>query len=408
MPRPVFVICLDYLFTHLGYFMLIPVLALILTNSLGFSLKEVSLATFIFTLSYRSGKFFTGPLLDGLNPKITVVMGVLLAGFSFIMIGFTKSFLILVFCLILVGLGISANGLAAKSSISYIGSKDGKSLTYFSNINVFVNIAAAIGPLLGTYLLGTDLERFIFQITGTFYILAGVVVMVLLKSTDFSESRIRSLSYWDSYKEVLTDFRFLKFLVFNAIGWFFYAQLFMSLPYFVKNQYHMEEKMGMLFTLNAVLVISLQMVITSLVEKYLPGRKEVYRLLVSFLLFSIAFGIAGFFQSFYVLFMVIVVFTLAEMVFTPSVDTIVSNICKKDLRTTYFSILGLSTALGEGFGNFVGLRLVDFFLKLGVAEWFWISISLFALSASFFLIIVNRHLISRMNQDTSRGAYIEK
>ncbi|NOJ73793.1 MFS transporter [Paenibacillus alvei] len=390
MPRSVFVICLDYLLTHLGYFMLIPVLALLLTKTLGYSLEEVALATFIFTLSFRSGKFFTGPILDGLPPKTTIILGVFLAGFSFMVIGFVDSFIVLNLCLILVGLGISANGLAAKASISFLGSKDGNNLIYFSNINIFVNIAASVGPLIGTALLGTSLEQYIFQMTGAFYILAGITVLLLLRNTDIAGTRVRSVNFWASYKEVLMDRRYIKFLFFNAFGWFFYSQLFMTLPYFVSHTYQLENRLGVLYTLNALMVIFLQLVITSLVEKYLPEGKENYRLLTAYLLFGISFLVAGVFPSFLMLFVTIILFTVAEMIFTPSVDTMVSTLCKPELRITYFSILGLSTALGEGLGSFIGLRLVDLFVQFGAPHWFWITMAMMAGVSSLLLGMVVR------------------
>jgi MFS transporter, DHA1 family, multidrug resistance protein len=390
MPRPVFIICLDYLLTHLGYFTLIPVLALVLTSSSGFSLAEVAVATFIFTISFRSGKFFTGPILDGVPPKITIICGVFLSGISFIVIGFIESFLAINIFLIMVGIGISANGLAAKSSISYLGNNDGKSLRYFSNINIFVNIAASVGPLIGTLLLGTKFERYIFQLSGLFYILAGFLVWSLLSKSDLQETRVRTVKFWTSYKEIITDKPYVKFLLFNSFGWFFYSQLFMTLPYFVAKTYQLENRLGILYTLNALMVIFLQLFITSIVEKYFPEGKENLRLLTAFLFFGASFIVAGVFHSFTMLFVMIILFTIAEMIFTPSVDATVSKLCKPEFRVTYFSILGISTALGEGLGSFVGLRLVDIFLQYDVPNLFWMILASFAILTAFLSPLINR------------------
>ena len=296
-------------------------------------------------------------------------------------------------------MGISINGLAAKSFVSYIGSKDGNTLMYYSNINIFVNIAATLGPLLGTYLLSEKMSSYVFQISGIFFILSGIIVLLFLNITEQCELPNKSINFWNGYKSVLLNYDYLKFLFFNMFGWFFYAQLFASLPYFVNTYYGVEKKLGMLYTLNALMIIFLQLIVSSLIRRYIPDGKENYRLLLVFTLFSVSFLSAGIFNSFYGLFITIIVFTFAEMIFTPLVDTLVSKYVDSNLRTTYFSILGLFTAIGEGSGNYFGLRLLGFWGNLNHHMYFWLTLAALATSISLVLLVVvrKRNIYSEKN-----------
>ena len=180
LPYLVFVICIDNLIVYFGYFAILPILAILLTQQ-QYSIDQVALASLVFIVALRSGRFFLGPFLDGVHPRPIMISGLLLAGISFMLIGFVSSYWMLLCCLCLIGLGQSANGLAGKSYISAMGAKDGNSLQYFSGLNVFVNIAAVFGPLFGTYMLTSGYQTYVFQIIGSFYLFTALVVLLLLR-----------------------------------------------------------------------------------------------------------------------------------------------------------------------------------------------------------------------------------
>ena len=100
-----------------------------------------------------------------------------------------------------------------------------------SSLNVFANISAAIGPLLGTYLLTNGYKEHVFQITGTFYICAALIVLLLFRKVDLPKSQSSGIHFFKSYKSVLANRKYVQFLLFNSVGWFCYSQLFMALPF---------------------------------------------------------------------------------------------------------------------------------------------------------------------------------
>jgi len=357
----------------------------VLTTVKGFSLPEVATAMFTLSLAFRSGHFFTGPFVDSTNVKTCLVIGVFLTGLSFWTMAYVNTLPLLIACIILAGCGHSTNALASKSFVSNFGGKDGNSLIYFSTINVFVNAAAAVGSLLGSYLLASKLTSHIFQIVAAFYVVAGVIVLLMLQQAKNFERSLKRVEFWNGYRKVLSDQGYLKFLSFNFVGWFCYTQMFTALPYFASIRYGMDDKLGLLYMLNALMIILLQLPVSVYMNKLLPQGKETHQFFFAYLLFSLAFLIAGVYQSFIVLFLIIILFTLAEMLFTPLVDTMVCNYTKAGLNTTYFSVLGISKALGEGFGSYFGLRLLGFWVQRNQYSWFWLSLAVLVWVASLSL-----------------------
>jgi MFS family permease len=367
--------CLNHLAINTGYYMVIPILSILLTREKLLSLSEIALVLLVFSSTIRGSQFFTGPFLDTLSSKTTLVLGALLTGGSFVLMGYVRTLPLLLLCSVLTGLGASANLLAAKVYVAKVSSKEGKSLLYFSTLNVAANVASSVGVLIGSALLAGSQNAVIFQLTGVCYLFAAVAVLLLLPSEPKdAQSLRREGRVWTRYRDVLADSAYLRTLPFIFFGWFCYTQMYAVLPYFVSMYYHMADKLGLLFTLNALLIITLQLVLSVSAKKFVSQRNEHFLFLFSYLLYGLAFLCAGLFLSFGGILGVVVLLTLAEMFFTPSADTLVSTYARPGLQSTYFSVSGIARALGEGIGSYVGLSWLGFWLQQAHVSLFWFSL----------------------------------
>src|SRR5579885_1433655 len=368
------VICLNQLAINSGYYVLIPLLAILLTKEKTFSLADSALILLVFTATIRGSQFFTGPFLDTLNSKTTLVMGAFITGVSFIAMGYVKTLPLLLLCSVLTGLGASANVLAGKVYVAHLSRKEGKSLLYFSIMNIMANVAASLGSLVGAYLLSSGQTTSIFLVAGACYLTAAAGVLLLLPPGERPDLQKQKTFFWSKYRDVLLDKAYLRTLPFIFFGWFCYTQLYASLPYFVSTYYHMADKLGLLFTLNALLIIILQLFLSVSAKKFVSERREHYLFFFSYVLYGAAFLCAGLYLSFGGVVVAVVLLTLAEMFFTPSADTIVSKHAKPGLHSTYFSVSGIARAVGEGVGSYFGLRWLGFWLEQHQAGDFWLSL----------------------------------
>jgi MFS family permease len=359
--------------------MLIPILAILLTKEKLLSLSEIALVLLVFSSTIRGSQFFTGPFLDTLSSRTTLVLGALLTGGSFVVMSYVRTLPLLLLCSVLTGLGASANLLASKVYVAKISSKEGRSLLYFSTLNVAANVASSVGVLIGSALLSGNQNTLVFQLAGACYLLAAVAVLLFLPSEPADvQSQQREVRIWSKYRDVCADSAYLRTLPFIFFGWFCYTQLYAVLPYFVSMYYHMADKLGLLFTLNALLIITLQLVLSVSAKKFVSQRNEHFLFLFSYLLYGAAFLCAGLFLSFGGIVGAVILLTLAEMFFTPSADTLVSTYARPGLQSTYFSVSGIARALGEGMGSYVGLNWLGFWLQQARVNIFWFS--LFALA----------------------------
>ncbi len=80
---------------------------------------------------------------------------------------------------------------------------------------------------------------------------------------------------------------------------------------------------------------------------------------------------------------------MGEMLFIPSIEVIFLDIVDKNNRSISYSILSLSTAIGESLGASIGVLAYNKFNFWGYKQPFWLLMSLCALlfSCTSFLII---------------------
>ncbi|WP_405108687.1 MFS transporter [Paenibacillus sp. FSL K6-1217] len=390
VPRPVLSICLNTLVTHLGFYAMTAVLTVYLTQVKGMPLSVTAVVTMIFTVSYRSARFLTGPLLDNIDPFKCMWAGCFLTGVSLAMADFWQSPVLITIQLVIAGIGYSVRGLSSKASLSFVGSKDGHSLFYFANSNMYTNGAAIAGPLIGSLLLTGSLKSFTLSFVGGFYILGAILLSIFPPGCSLQGRERKPVSFWKGYQTVLLDKSFRKVLLFNMIGCFFFTQLFNSFPYLIGTYSDAPEKLGSLLMLNGILVVLFQIPIGRWMNTFLSGKREGYRLLLAFLLFGTSFSLNAIVDSIGGYYVFVALFTIAEMLFIPAIDAFVSNAAHPDLRITYFSVIGLSTALGEGIGVYTGLQLIHMWSLYGKLSYFWLSLALLSGLSLVLYVTLNR------------------
>lgn len=390
VPRPVFAICLNTLVTHLGFYAMTAVLTIYLSQVKGLPLSVTAVVTMIFTVSYRSARFLTGPLLDNMDPFKCMVFGCYLTGASIAMVDFWESPVWITVQLMLAGAGYSVRGLSSKASLSLLGSRDGNSLFYFANSNMYTNGAAIVGPLIGSFLLTGSLKSFTLTFVGGFYVLGAILLSLFPPGCSLLDRERKRVSFWRGYQTVLQDRSFRKMLLFNTIGCFFFTQLFNSFPYVIGTYSGAPERLGSLLMLNGILVVLLQIPVGRWMNTALSGGREGYRLMLAFLLFGVSFLINAFADTIGGYYVFVALFTLAEMLFIPTIDAFVSTAAHPELRITYFSVIGLSTALGEGIGVYTGLQFIHMWSLYGQLSYFWLSLALLAGLSLGLYVMVNR------------------
>ncbi|WP_026575307.1 MDR family MFS transporter [Bacillus sp. UNC438CL73TsuS30] len=258
-----------------------------------------------------------------------------------------------------------------------------------------INIGASVGPLIGAYLAATS-AKMSFAITGTTYLMYAIVLFFFLQRLVIPQQKEskKTVSIINAFRIIRKD-RALMFLILGSIlvniG---YVQLDSNLPQ------HLEAKLqngvvifSVLLTINAVMVVVLQMPISHIAEKFKPMQA---------MLAGSIFMAAGLFGFSFVSDWVTAVFsiillTLGEILIFPSSSILIDHLAPEHLRGAYFG-----AGQFRKIGNFLGPVLGGFLLSHVHGQVMFWMIAVITMGSLFFFTAGNKVYIK------SRVASIEK
>lgn len=266
----------------------------------------------------------------------------------------------------------------------------------FGLVNLFVNLAAAFGPMIGTFFLGKEDYTFILLLVCSFYLVAFFLITFFLEGIsqenqvleENGEDEQRKFFLLEYFHLIFKDSEYRRMSFLNVIGWFLYAQLFTGIPLYLVEQFAVKTELGTFFTLNAILIIAFQMTISKFISKLQKDRglrlDQFWG--VSFLLFGISFFIAGLFGHLILfLYVAVAVFTFGEMFFTPITNAIFSAMAKPGKRSLYFNARSLSEAIGEGAGVYLGISVFHQFVSIGQPALYWMILGGVGILSAFLI-----------------------
>ncbi|MDQ6597420.1 MDR family MFS transporter [Bacillus salipaludis] len=258
-----------------------------------------------------------------------------------------------------------------------------------------INIGASVGPLIGAYLAATS-AKMSFAITGTTYLLYAIVLFFFLQRLVIPQQKEskKMVSIINAFRIIRKD-RALMFLILGSIlvniG---YVQLDSNLPQ------HLEAKLqngvvifSVLLSINAVMVVVLQMPISHIAEKFKPMQAMLAgSIFMAAGLFGFSF-VSGWVTAAFS----IILLTLGEILIFPSSSILIDHLAPENLRGAYFG-----AGQFRKIGNFLGPVLGGFLLSHVHGQvMFWI-ITVITLGSLFFFTAGNKVYIK------TRVAGIEK
>ncbi|MDS1271604.1 MFS transporter [Lipingzhangella sp. LS1_29] len=350
----------NYLLSHLGFFTVAPVLAIVLTDIL--TPLMVGCTLMLFNLAMRSGSLFLTPVISRLPFRVSTGFGLVLAGCAFVLAPHLAGWA-LVATLTAAGLGVSINGSAIKLFVATHIPENERRQKMFSGIQIAVNCAAAIGPFVGNLLLDRGAEA-VFLVTGLAYFVAALSSILILPARGESAEPARSPLRWHVIREGLSRPYAKRAVLLATLGAALYAQLFSSFPVIAAMATEDPLLRGGLFFLNAAIVVVLQIPVTKgslalITRGWSPMRVMALGVLVlaSSLL---VLGISP--TAVLVLYLVVFVFSLGEAIYIPSVDTAFLDLSTEVSPLELINLRQISNGVGESLGSFIGASAAAAFI----------------------------------------------
>lgn len=372
-------IVLDYLLSHLGYFTLLPVLPVLIPQlhpDVGG--WWIGAALLVSTFALRGGALFVSGFLHRTPVRRAMMGGLLLAAAGFGTLPVAPGIPGLLLCLGLAGLGISINGLTARAYVVIALPAAGDRTTIFSGIQVAVNISAALGPVVANFLFSGEHYGLLLASVAALYTAAAVAVAVSVPGgLHLSDGSGRPPLRLGLLKVIVTDPDIRRVSLITAVGCLLYAQLFSALALQIADLTTEPTLRAAFFSVNAVLVVVLQIPVTIYMKRGMErGEPPMRYLLLGLLAFSGAFAVLGVNGgSLAMAFAAIVVFTLGETLFTPTVNTAFADFGGDRPVVEVFNLRQVATAVGESAGSFAGGAFFLLAAAHGVQAGFWYALA---------------------------------
>ncbi|TYR75074.1 MFS transporter [Rossellomorea vietnamensis] len=368
-----------------AFFMTMPFLAIYLSRNMDMHPLLIGLTVGASPLVATAGGFIGGHLSDRYGRKPVLLFSLL--SISLVFFGFSIADHPIWFIILnaLNGLSNSFFEPTSQALMADLTKKEERMKAYSLRYTA-INIGAAAGPLAGAYLASISPES-TFVLTGTIYLIYAFALTILLRKFHLEGTgEIKSeVTFRDAFSIVKRDSA-LRFLLLGVIlvniG---YSQLQSTLPLHLEAQ--LEDGIyvfSILLSINAVMVVFLQMPVSSIAERFKPMQMMVTGALI------LSLGLTGFgFADGWMMCIVSVAFlTLGEILIFPANSVLIDNLAPEHLRGIYFG-----AGQFRKIGNFAGPVLGGFlFNETGGPFMLWLVAGI-ALTSIFFFSIGSRSFL---------------
>jgi MFS transporter, DHA1 family, multidrug resistance protein len=372
--------------SNVGYYAAASILSLYFLTTLRLSPAAAGALILLTSMSFRLNRVFLAPLIDRLPPRIAVFGALLLGAFGYLGLAATRSPLFIAILLPVIGAGGSTNALAVKTLAAGTAGAQKSPLLRYATLSTGLNAAAAIGPVIASQIYPGYSPAWVFLIAAACY---GVAAFIALGIPVGPHAGLARPTWRATTREVLSVASFRQVLVFTALGFFLYSQLFATFPVFATETLRVPQLRGLFFVLNAAMVIAGQIPLGHFLQRKDWSSCRV--VFAGYLMFTIGFVLLWLAPTWPLAFVAVAFWTLGEMLVMPTLDAMTALSIKPHQRMVAFSFAGLAMSVGDGFGGASGVALAGWLGRHGAGTSLYGIIALGSLIALAAVPLSGRH-----------------
>ena len=342
----------------IGGTLLFPFFALYITEKFNVGMLEAGILLGMSSLFGLIGSMFGGALTDKFGRKRLILFGLVFSAVSTLAFGLVNDIKVLYPLVIVVGLLSSISHLAHEAMIADI-LPEKKRQEGFGILRVVANFSWIIGPAIGGFLANIN-YFYLFAIDSVISCIVALIIARTIPETkpaphahEESQSFLQTFS---GYRFVLRDRAFIAFIIANITMLIVYQQMYGSLSVYIRDYHGLTpQHYGWLMMTSAITVILFQFWLTRTI-KHLPPF-----LMMSFgtIFYAVGFLLFGFFTTFILFALNIVIITIGEMIVVPTSQALVAGFAPEDMRGRYMAIAGLSWAIPSTIGPGLAGYIMD-------------------------------------------------
>lgn len=291
LPKKIQALLITQMLFNIGFYLVVPFIAVEMTNNLGASGAIVGLVLGVRTFSQQGMFFLGGGLADRFGAIKVLLVGVAIRVLGFLVTGLANSIGMMLVGVILIGFAAALFSPAVESLLAAGGAdleRDGicTRARLFALDESFSRMGSLTGPLIGALLIPIGFSTVSFVGAAIF---AGIFVMHLLLARRWRVVRSAGGSMTAAWGRILRNRAFMVFALFYSTYLLAYNQQYLALPVELRRATGSDEYLSWYFALAAVFVIGLQTAVTRRAEK----MQSKVAIGVGFGLMAAAFGVVA-------------------------------------------------------------------------------------------------------------------
>jgi MFS family permease len=335
--------------------MVLPFLVLYLTRELGFPAARAGLMLAF----YGASAIVFGPIGGRLSDRIGALpvmrASLIASGCVLLLFPLAKSFLAVAAMTVLWAGSGEMFRPASLAAITHVVAPEQRKQAFALN-RLAINLGMSIGPALGGF-LATVSFRAMFAVDAATTLLAGAV-LALTPWRAFSGVNSEAGGKDDESvgpATILQDTAFLIFLGGVLLVGIVFFQHESALPLYLVQYLHLSPAFyGMLFTINTLLIVALEVPLNTATSHW-PNTRS---LIIGCLLFAVGFGALGVIASPTGVIATVVVWTFGEMLLFPALSAHMAEIAPENRRGAYMGAYSMSLSVALTVGPWMGTQLL--------------------------------------------------
>jgi dipeptide/tripeptide permease len=368
--RPFWVANITEIFERLSYYGAFASLALYLQEKLNFSTQQTGTLTGIFGGMVWFLAIFGGAVADKLGFRRALSMAYLILAAAYFLIGSIGSswlapvrnavplVLFVGFILLLPALGVALVKPCVVGTTARASKENVRSIGY-SIYYTMVNIGGTAGPFIASWAhrrLGVEQ---VFRVAALSVFAMFFVVLFFFKEPKRkTDEPAPSVSVTlRNFLTVLSNARFMLFLLIFTGYWIVYWQQFISIPGYIHNYISADADVELVLITAPLAVIFLTLIINYVIRKMPAFQAVILGTIVS----SLAWFIVSFWPTVPGVVVSIFVLALGEMIQAPRYYEYISRLAPPGQQGTYMGFAFLPIGIGSLIGGWFGGRVMHHF-----------------------------------------------
>jgi len=383
MPGGLWVLSVGWFVSALGFGIAIPFISIYFHSALGLSITQIGLFFGVMAVVRSVFQILGGEIADRMDRRSLMIHTQIIRAITFFIMAIAVyrdwGFYAIAASLLMNSVFGALFQPVANAAVSDILPEEAR-LDGFAITRSAINLGWAAGPALGGFLAGYS-YGFLFIMSGLITLASAMVFLFFLAARQmerlperFRFSDLVSVKD-DPWLAIHAGLIFILFMV--------HSQLLAPFSiYAVEMVGISEQQLGFLYTLNGLLVVTLQVPVTRL----LSGFRLTSQMAAGAMIYAAGYTFIGFCSGFSMFMAAVFIVTIAEMVMSPASLALTARLAPRNRQGRYMGIFGFAVSSGWSFGPLYGGLILDAAGHHPVAAWGIISVLAVASGLGYLLL----------------------